>query len=227
MDRARFIDRLQAAIGNSNSVGDAQIEGAMQALPEQPTPFELIVVKDAVCRRLARLGAGRACSDCAVMPGLLALLEANNDSARFRAAVARWCREGEVASREVHRHPAVAKALRFIAGHFADADLTLAAVAAAVGVSRWHVDRLLVAHTQIGFRAHLHRVRVGNARYHLADVSLPVKEVAFLVGYRSTSQLDRHFRAIVGQTPVAYRNGLKRGRARSGNGSHKRRSDSR
>lgn len=89
MHRGRFIDRLQTAIGGADAGGAEPIEAALQALTPQTTPFELIVLKDTVCRRIAHVGATRVCSNCAVLPTLLALIEANADLAQLRAAIGR------------------------------------------------------------------------------------------------------------------------------------------
>ena len=78
-------------------------------------------------------------------------------------------------------------------------------IASTLRMSRTHLSRLLKQFTGCGFAAHLRRVRLAAARRLLANPTLSIKEIAFLAGYRHTSQLDRHFRQELGMTPSAYR----------------------
>ena len=51
-------------------------------------------------------------------------------------------------------------------------------VAAHLRLSRYHLGRILVTHTGLGFRDHLRKARVRNASRLLATTSLEIKEIA-------------------------------------------------
>jgi AraC-like DNA-binding protein len=89
-----------------------------------------------------------------------------------------------------------------------DAELTLHHVATAAQLSVSYISRLLNRHLGCGFRTHLNRLRIVSAQRLLEDHTLSVKQVAASVGYRSTSEFDRHFRRLCGTTPAAFRRSM-------------------
>jgi len=95
-------------------------------------------------------------------------------------------------------------ALAELRASYMDPETSLASVADGVGVSAGHLGRVLKRCTGRGFRAHLTRLRTRRAASLLRG-RMTVKEVAAAVGYQSTGELDRHFRAAFGATPSAYR----------------------
>lgn len=95
-------------------------------------------------------------------------------------------------------------AVQFIDTHYHDPHLTLGAVAAHVGTSRFHLARTLTAETGHGFRVHLNRARVRASERLLRETTLSVKEVAAAVGYNDTTQLCRHFRQFRGTSPARF-----------------------
>lgn len=104
--------------------------------------------------------------------------------------------------------PVDRRAARLIADidrRYADPRLTLTAVARQLAVSPSHLTHILKSATGRTFGAHLHARRIAEARRLLVASTLSVKEIACDVGYGTTSQLDRHFRKIVGCPPTLYR----------------------
>ena len=87
----------------------------------------------------------------------------------------------------------------------ANSDLTLTDIAKRVRLSKWHLNRLLMRHTGHGFPRHIREIRLRRACRLLAGTTLPVKEIAFAVGYKYANELDRHFMATHGLTPPKYR----------------------
>ncbi len=104
------------------------------------------------------------------------------------------------------------RVLTLIDTRHCDANLTLRDVSDELQLSLSHVSRLLNQHLGCGFRAHLNRLRVSNAQRLLCNPALSVKEVAAAVGYRSTSELDRHFRRFFSTTPAVFRRATQRSR---------------
>ncbi len=84
--------------------------------------------------------------------------------------------------------------------------LNLRIIAEEIGVSHWHLTRLLKRHTGRGFESHLHSARILHAQMLLySDACLSIKEIAELVGYSSATLLNRHFKQLCGVSPKAYR----------------------
>ncbi len=88
---------------------------------------------------------------------------------------------------------------------YAEPRLALRDVALAANVSLSQTARLLKRQTGRGFVAHLHERRLAAARGYLTGTTLSIKEIADRVGYKSASELGRHFRRSCGRTPREYR----------------------
>lgn len=83
--------------------------------------------------------------------------------------------------------------------------LTSSVIAAELGVSIWHLSRLLRQQTGKTFREHLRATRIRHASRLLRSSDESIKAIAISCGYRSISQFDRHFRAVHGLPPSQYR----------------------
>lgn len=126
--------------------------------------------------------------------------------ARLAARVAREIDALAEGSGPTRPHPAAA--IVWMARHLAEPSADLRALAAALGVSRWHLSRVISRETGHGFAEHLHGLRVLEAAHLLATTRLSVKEVAATVGYPRTGELDRHFGRWLRMTPSRFRSGL-------------------
>ncbi|HEV8143210.1 MAG TPA: response regulator transcription factor [Methylomirabilota bacterium] len=144
-------------------------------------------------------------SDYLIKPvGLNALMRTVSALIHGRPAVApepsRRTRDGAV-------DPRIRRALAFLRTRFAEG-VTLAAVAATAGLSRFHFCRLFHRNTGRGFRAYVHELRIAHAKRLLADGDVPVTRVAYAVGFKDVSHFDKAFRKIVGHSPTQYRASL-------------------
>ena len=88
---------------------------------------------------------------------------------------------------------------------FADASLTIEAVAGIVGISVQHVCRVLRRERGLTFADLLRDVRLREAQRLLRESSYSMKEIAFRVGFRHPSQFTRAFTGSCGVPPSAYR----------------------
>jgi AraC-like DNA-binding protein len=88
-----------------------------------------------------------------------------------------------------------------------DAEVTLDALARHAGTDKFHLCRAF--RSQVGFppHAYLTRLRIMRAKELLAAGVRP-SDVAPRVGLYDQSQLNRHFRRLVGTTPGAYARAL-------------------
>lgn len=84
-----------------------------------------------------------------------------------------------------------------------DAEVTLDALADDAGADKFHLCRAFRAQVGLPPHAYLTRLRIMRAKELLAAGVKP-SEVAPRVGLYDQSQLNRHFRRIVGTTPGAY-----------------------
>ncbi len=96
-------------------------------------------------------------------------------------------------------------AMEHVDRSYHDSRLRLQAVARQVGLSAHHLSHLIKRETGAGFRAHLIKRRLREARRHLITGIMSIKEIAAAVGYDSTSHFDREFRRLHGCSPTVWR----------------------
>ena len=96
------------------------------------------------------------------------------------------------------------RARRRIEAEFAT-PLSLASIAAAVGVHPVHLARQFRATHGCTVGEYIRRVRVDHARRELVATSKPIAEIALAAGFFDQSQLTRTFKRVTGRTPAAYR----------------------
>lgn len=100
-----------------------------------------------------------------------------------------------------HTRP-VRRAQAYLRAHLADA-VSLDTLAADAGLDKFHLSRAFRAQVGLPPHAYLTQLRVAAAR-RMLDRGLPAADVAQRVGLYDQSQLNRHFRRIVGTTPGRY-----------------------
>jgi AraC family transcriptional regulator len=93
---------------------------------------------------------------------------------------------------------------RLIEEEFAS-PLSLAGIAAAVGVHPVHLARRFRSTQGCTVGEYIRRVRVGFARRELVMTDRPIAEIAHSAGFFDQSQLTKTFKRVTGQTPAAYR----------------------
>lgn len=135
---------------------------------------------------------------------------------RLLALLAAWiARHGDdhPAAAPVGREPgAVRQTLAILAERFHE-DVRLAELAAATGLSPWHLARAVTRHTGLPPHAHLLEYRCRAARDRLAGPE-SLAEIALAVGFADQSHLTRVFRARFGLPPGAWRKIVQEKRSR-------------
>lgn len=91
-------------------------------------------------------------------------------------------------------------------------DCSLVHVSQLLGVSRFHLSRLVLKQTGVTFKGHLQAAKMNTAAKLLQQTSLSIKEIASATGYAHTPSFDRQFRHHFRMTPGGFR---LRGQARS------------
>lgn len=85
-------------------------------------------------------------------------------------------------------------------------DLTLDEIARIAGFSKYHFSRLFKQFTNVTFYKYLNKRRISYAEILLADLTVPITEVALSSGFSSLSAFIRMFKLIKQCTPTEFRN---------------------
>ena len=85
--------------------------------------------------------------------------------------------------------------------------ITLDAVAQEVGLSRFHVARIIKRSTGKTMTQHIRTMRINRARELLESTDLSYAQIAYDLGFADQSYFIRQFREMTGTTPARYRNG--------------------
>ena len=103
----------------------------------------------------------------------------------------------------------VQEAMDYIGRRYASPELSIAEVAAALGVSEGHLSHIFKKETGLTVGAYLTRCRIQRAMALLREGKKRVYEVAEAVGYRDITYFSGTFKKIVGLTPTEYQNQIK------------------
>jgi AraC-like DNA-binding protein len=94
---------------------------------------------------------------------------------------------------------------KIISDRHGDRGLAQNHVARELGLSAFHLSRMINRETGRDFHWHLRMARVDHARRLLTSTRLKMHAIAAAAGFTTTSQRDHQFKAAVGMTPSAYR----------------------
>ncbi|MGJ4889144.1 helix-turn-helix domain-containing protein [Bradyrhizobium sp. HKCCYLRH3099] len=109
-------------------------------------------------------------------------------------------REGRSAASNV---AAIRRALEFMRQPL-DIKITLAELADASGISRFHLSRIFKKHFGLSPIAYLERTRIERAKDLIRRAEMSLAEVAQTVGFADQSHFTRRFKHYTGHTPGAY-----------------------
>lgn len=103
------------------------------------------------------------------------------------------------------KHDLVQECVEYIRTHLGE-DLTLQAVARTFAVSEAYLTRCFSKAMQVSFYQYVLLQRVAEAKRLLREEpNRSVSDIAYSLGFSSSSNLTRTFRAVAGVTPSAYR----------------------
>lgn len=115
--------------------------------------------------------------------------------------------DGCVSGRE-NKDPVIQQVLKYLDKEFAEM-LSLADVADQFGLSSYTLSKKFKQYVGVGFLEYLIHLRIEEARRLLSETDMSVTEIAYEVGFDSTSTFYRDFRLLTKVTPAAYRQGIK------------------
>jgi len=215
--RSRFIiiNFTQAFLrANTDGIADPlDLEDVPIAQAPELAPFRLQEYLDFILTR----------DELAEIEPLLSRMRAVNQTRRFGATallrgyllqlIGMVCpRDGdrliELSTRNAQRlgrREALIRVDRHVTAHLASETLSLTSAAAAAFLSPNYLAHLIKKETGRTFVEWVTERRLTRAKELLADDSLRIKEIAFLVGYRDEAYFARRFRLSVGQSPSHFR----------------------
>ena len=176
-DERKQLEYLTVSLVNTFMI--AAIQGGVY-------PPEANAVADRALRRLSQL---RSTAD---IPGIV------HDAAVQLSELVRASNEQDTGN--VH----VEKAKHYLSDHLTQ-EIRTEDVAAAVGVSPYHLSRLFKALTGMTMREYLTRERIETAKQLLAASDRGIPQIASLLRFCDQSYFTKVFRAFTGQTPRQYR----------------------
>ena len=98
----------------------------------------------------------------------------------------------------------VLQALQYIAGHYADEDISITTISQHLQVSEGHLSHVFKKETGYTVINYLTQYRVHKAMELLRDCRRKVYEVAEMVGYRDVTYFGSTFKKLVGMSPSEY-----------------------
>lgn len=107
-------------------------------------------------------------------------------------------------------HYAVERAKKYMEEHYNE-ELTLQAVAEAVGISHGYLSSLFNQHMECSFTDHLNRIRIEHACVYLQQNYFKNYEIAFKLGYNDEKYFSKMFKKIKGISPAEYKKKLQAG----------------
>ena len=98
----------------------------------------------------------------------------------------------------------IQRGIDFIEAHL-DADIALAEVAQAAGLSQWHFQRIFKALTNETLKTYIRSRRFAKALDQLLTTRLGILDIALAAGYDTQESFTRAFKSCFGITPNQYR----------------------
>jgi AraC-like DNA-binding protein len=208
-----LVAKLQLAAGTLEYDGHPSSEAHLQALIETvgavdwtviPVP-EFLVARSLLLRFICEVASRRCCplTSAAIVMRLGTVqvegfVAAVADAINFLLDGQRMATDGTGVDKRVQT------ALTFIKNN-CQRSVRIDDVAATVGLSRWHFERLTKRDTGTSPRGHLVAARMERAGALLRERHLSIKELAFRVGYGNANAFTRDFRRSYGTPPRTWR----------------------
>ncbi len=97
------------------------------------------------------------------------------------------------------------KVINFISNNYQDSELSLKKIQLATGLSENKISSLIKDSFNLSFKQYLNNLRLTEAKRLLMDLTLPVSDIAYKVGYGNISHFNRVFKESIGISPNDYR----------------------
>lgn len=97
------------------------------------------------------------------------------------------------------------KVINFISTNYQDPELSLKKIQLATGLSENKISSLIKDSFSLSFKQYLNNLRLTEAKRLLMDLTLPVSDIAYKVGYGNISHFNRVFKEALSISPNDYR----------------------
>ncbi|WP_123042776.1 response regulator transcription factor [Cohnella candidum] len=94
----------------------------------------------------------------------------------------------------------------YVSRQFTSDEVSLAQLSAKFGMNIYQICRLFKQEFGVNFHVYLTELKMEKAKEYLRHSSMPVHDIAFLVGFKETKYFFKVFKKHVGLTPTEYRN---------------------
>jgi AraC-like DNA-binding protein len=208
-----LVARLQVVAGSVDVAKQRSLEPILRAVAESVAAIdwsaapaiEFVVARSVVARFLFEIASRQS---TVLLPSKLVARLESMPAELFSATIADATRQlfaVQAITSEASRIDArVQNALELIQLN-CERRVRIAELAATVGLSRWHLERLTRKCTGAPLRDHLAAARMERAIDLLAEGRLSIKELAFRLGYGNASAFTRNFRKRFGTAPRSWR----------------------
>lgn len=98
----------------------------------------------------------------------------------------------------------IEKAIKVVEENISDTDFSVEILSIALGLSRGHLYKKLIAITGKGPTEFIRTIRLKRARQLLEKSQLQISEIAYEVGFNSPKRFSKHFREEFGLSPSEY-----------------------
>lgn len=132
-------------------------------------------------------------------------LEVEEAALRLGSWLLRRMHEAAEPTPDAPQHRDLAAAASALLAHHHAEPLSLADVAAALQVSRFHLCRVFARVTGVTLHRYLVQLRASAALEHVLAGSSPLEEIAAATGFANRSALSRHFTRCFGASPSEVR----------------------
>jgi YesN/AraC family two-component response regulator len=94
----------------------------------------------------------------------------------------------------------------YVTRHFTSEEVSLGQLSSKFGMNIYQICRMFKSEFKVNFHTFLTDLKMEKAKEYLRNSSMPVQDVAFLVGFKETKYFFKVFKKHVGLTPTEYRN---------------------
>lgn len=104
-----------------------------------------------------------------------------------------------------HEHPYITASRRYIEKNFDDSNLSLNAVAEAIGVNASYLSKLYKTNLNVNFTEFLNRYRISQGKLMLSETDCSINDISLKCGFNSVQNFIRVFKKLTCQTPGEFR----------------------
>lgn len=99
------------------------------------------------------------------------------------------------------------KILTYLDTHYHKPDMCLGTLADRFKLSQAHISRIIKAHTGMTYGAYIEQLRMNRAKELLENGEMPVKDIAYNLGYENQSTFMKAFKRFYHVPPTSFRQG--------------------